>query len=120
MKVTIVKLPDISDYMQFIVPLQLSSDVSIICVFKQLFRDDDVLVDFYLSEIADNTKIVSGVKLTSNSLLCLPHYDLGFIYSIYCLNIDNINEPVTKNNVHKFYFQFVTEDGVDWDINERI
>ena len=120
MKIVITKLPDISNYMQFITPIQLGSDISIICVFKQLFRDDDVLVDFYLSEISDNTKIVSGIKLTADSLLCLPRFDLGFNYNIYCSNIDGINEPITKNNVHKFYLQFTTEDGTEWDINEAV
>lgn len=118
MKIVITKLPDITDYMQFITPLQLSSDVNIICILKQLFRDDDVIVDFYLSEISENTKIVSGVKLTSDALLCLPKFDLGFNYYIKCVNIDGINEPITKNNVHKFYLQFTTEDGTEWDIKE--
>lgn len=118
MKIVTTKLPDISDYMQFIVPLQLSSDVSIICVFKQLFRGDDVMVDFYLSEMSEDTKITSGIKLTSDSLLCMPRYSIGFNYYVKCVNIDGVNEPVTKNNVHKFYLQFTTEDGEEWDIDE--
>ena len=118
MKIVVTKLPDISDYMQFITPLQLDNDISIICVLKQLFRSDDVIIDFYLSEISDDTKIVAGIKLTSNSLLSLPNYNLGFNYSIYCSNINGVNEPVTKNNVHKFYLQFTTEDGKEWNINE--
>ena len=120
MKIVVTQLPDISNYMQFITPLQLSSDVSVICILKQLFRDDDVLIDFYLSEISEDTKIVSGVKLTSEALLCPPNYNLGFNYSIHCVNINGVNEPITKNNVHKFYLQFTTEDGTEWDINEVV
>ena len=120
MKITITKLPDISNYMQFITPVQLGSDIGVICVLKQLFRDDDVLIDFYLSEISDSTKIVSGIKLTKNSLLALPRHDIGFNYSIYCSNIDGVSDPITKNNIHKFYLQFTTEEGTEWDINQVV
>ena len=42
------KIPDIQQYSQYLSFLQISNDVSIVIIYKQLFRSDEVLVDIYL------------------------------------------------------------------------
>lgn len=103
---TINKIPDIQEYSQYLSFLQISNEISIIIIYKQLFRSDDVLVDIYLNEISENTKIVSGRKLESNSLVSSPNYELGFNYYIFCIDQDDIQESLNIYNAGKFYLQF--------------
>lgn len=110
------KNPDIQEYIQYISLMQLSSEITLVIVYKTLFRSDDVLVDIYLNEIADDTKIISGRKLTSDSIVCLPKPDIGFAYWINCVDQDGINTSLNKYNAHKFYLQFTSYEGEDWTI----
>ena len=114
MQTTITKLPDITEYNKYIMSIPLSSDITVLAIFKQLFRSDDVIIDIYLNEIANETKILGGKKLVPDALLCLPKSDLGFNYNVYCSDIDGVNTGIVKNNVYKFYFQFTTQEGEDW------
>lgn len=116
MKVVFNNIPDITDYMQYITTLQVASDITIVVVYKTLYRSDDVLVDIYLNEIADDTKIISGRKLTKDSIVSLPKHDLGFAYLIRCVDPYRINTSLNKYNAHKFYLQFVLYEGEDWSI----
>ena len=45
MKILIKQLPNIFNYVQYIVPFQVSSDVTVTMILKQLYRSDDVLID---------------------------------------------------------------------------
>lgn len=110
------KIPDIQQYLQYVTLSQISPDVTLVIVYKTLFRSDDILVDIYLNEIADDTKIISGRKLTSDSIVCLPKPDIGFTYWINCVNQDGINASLNKYNAHKFYLQFTSYEGEDWII----
>ena len=112
------KLPDISQNMQHIQQIQLSTDVTVIFVFKTMFRDDDVLFDLYLNEIADSTKIVSGKKMNTEALLVQPNYDIGFNYYVYCANSDGIQEDLNRYNMNKFYLQFTYYDNKEWNTTE--
>ena len=114
MKITGIKIPDISQYMQYTQSVQLSSDVTVLIVYKTLFRSDDVLVDIYLNEISENTIITSGRLLVNEATLARPKNDIGFKYSIYCYDIDDVNSSINKYNAYKFYLQFTTEEGKEW------
>lgn len=103
---TISKIPDIQEYSQYFSFLQISNDISLVILYKQLFRSEDVLVDVYLNEISENTKMVSGKKLESGSLVASPKYDLGFKYYIFCVDQDFIKESINIYNANKFYLQF--------------
>lgn len=116
MKVVINKLPDIRDYMQYSSLVSISSDITIVIVYKTLYRSDDILVDIYLNEIADDTKIISGRKLSTNSIISLPRYDLGFTYWIECIDPDNVNASINKYNANKFYLQLTSYEGDEWNI----
>lgn len=105
MTLTYFQLPDISQYMEYVHSIQINNNITIVFVFKQLFRSDDVIVDIYLNEITEDSIILSGRKIEKESILCLPNSVLNFNYSIYCVNIDDINAQLTKNNLHKFYLQ---------------
>ena len=109
-------IPDIQNYMQYVSLFQISSDISLVIVYKTLYRSDDILVDIYLNEIADDTKIISGRKLTSDSIVCLPKPDIGFTYWINCVDQDGINTSLNKYNAHKFYLQFTSYEGDEWSI----
>lgn len=111
MKILIKQLPNIYNYVQYILPFQLSSDVTITMILKQLYRSDDILIDIYLNEISEDTKIISGRKLTSGGIVCLPRYDKNFKYRVDCMDIDMIGQPVRKDNVQDFYLQFTLDDG---------
>lgn len=100
------KIPDIQQYSQYLSFLQISNDVSIVIIYKQLFRSDEVLVDIYLNEISENTKIISGRKLESNSLVAPPNYNLGFNYYIFCIDQDSVEQSLNIYNANKFYLQF--------------
>lgn len=114
MQTILVKLPDTIDYNKYIMSIPLASDITVLVIFKQLFRSDDVIIDVYLNEIANETKILGGKKIVPDALLCLPKNELGFNYSIYCIDIDGVDTGTVKNNVYKFYFQFTTQEGEDW------
>lgn len=109
-------IPDIQNYMQYVSLFQISSDISLVIVYKTLYRNDDVLIDIYINEITDDTKIISGRKLTSDSIISLPRYDLGFEYWINCIDQDGINVSLNKYNAHKFYLQFTSYEGDEWSI----
>ncbi len=110
MNFNIIKMPDISNYIQYTMLHQITNDTSIIMVFKSLFRSDDILIDIYKNDITENSKIISGKKLTSNSLISLPNRNVDFSYYIYCVDQDGVNEPVSKKNLYKFYLQFMSYD----------
>lgn len=110
------KIPDIQNYMQYISLISISSDVTIVIVYKTLYRSDDVLIDIYLNEISNDTKIISGRKLTPDSIICIPKYNIGFEYWINCVDQDGINNSLNKYNAHKFYLQFTSYEGDEWSI----
>lgn len=116
MKVIKQGIVDVSDSIKYITPLSLDNDVTIIIVYKTMFRSDDVLVDIYLNEIAEETKVLAGRKLTCESLICLPKYNIGLPYHIKCIDQDGINASLNKYNAHKFYLQFTSYEGEDWII----
>lgn len=113
--ISIKQLPNIQQYVQYIYPVQPNAEVTAICIFKQLFRSDDVMVDVYLDEISENTKIISGRKVTPDAPISPPRYDMGFEYSIDCVDIDGVGLPIRNDNLNKFYLQFTKEDGNDWN-----
>lgn len=114
MQVIINQIPNILNYSQYISLTQISSDVSLIIVYKTMYRSDDVLLDIYINEMSSNTKIVSGRKLTTDSIISLPRYDIGFSYWINCVDQYDINTSINKYNAHKFYLQFTSYEGEDW------
>ena len=114
MQVIINQIPNILNYSQYISLTQISSDVSLIIVYKTMYRSDDVLLDIYINEMSNNTKIVSGRKLTTDSIISLPRYDIGFSYWINCVDQYDINTSINKHNAHKFYLQFTSYEGEDW------
>lgn len=115
MIISYIKSPDISKYMQFIQTAQISSDLSLILIYKRAFRGNDVILDIYRDEISEKTKIISGRKLTADSLVCLPKTEIGFNFYIHCVDVDNIKQPIKNNNLHRFYLQFTSyEDGKIW------
>lgn len=116
MNISIANLPDITNFIDYTYSIQVNTDISIIIVFKHLYRSDIVLADIYLNEITDATKIISGIKVTSGSLVSPPRYDLNFPYYIHCIDQDGVDEPVKQDNLYQFYFQFTNYDGGDWII----
>lgn len=111
MKILVKELPNIYNYVQYILPFQLSSDVTVTIILKQLYRSNDVLVDIYLNEISEDTKIIAGRKLTSGGIVCFPRYDMGFQYRIDCMDMDMTGQPVRNDNIQDFYLQFTLDDG---------
>lgn len=109
MNITTSNIPDISDYMQYMTSIQISNDISVIIIFKTLFRSDDVLVDIYLNEISDNTKIIAGRRLSENAIITLPKTDIGFNYWVYCIDQNGVNSSINKYNAYKFFLQFSDE-----------
>lgn len=103
------KIPDIIDYNIYIHPVSIDGYTTIIVIFKTLFRSDDVLVDIYLNEITDDTKIISGRKLTKDSIVSLPKFDIGFPYKISCIDQDCKNISINKYNAHNYYLMFTNE-----------
>ena len=116
MKITIIQLPDISEYINYTYSTQIGEDSSVIMLFKRLYRSDIVLVDVYLNEITDTTKVISGIKVTAGSIISAPRYDLNFPYYIHCIDQDGVDEPVKQDTLYQFYFQFTNYDGGDWII----
>lgn len=110
MKLSIIQIPNISQYLNTTIQHQLDTDLSIILVFKTLYRSDDVILDIYTDDISENTKIVSGKLLTSGALISLPNRNVNFGYYIHCLDMDGIEQPLDKYNAHKFYLQFSSYD----------
>lgn len=110
------KIPDISQYIQYIQTAQISDDATVLIVYKPMSRSDDVVVDFYLNEISDNTLIAGGKLLVNNAILAYPNYDLGFKYSIYIYDLEGTNSGINKYNAYNFYLQFTSEEGKDWEI----
>lgn len=104
MILTSLKLPNITQNMLLSVNLPLSSDLTIVMIFKSLNRSDNVLLDLYQNDISEETKIVTGKILQPNSVIKNP--DSNFNYKIECVDEDGIHESVTQNNLHKFYIQF--------------
>lgn len=113
MKIEIVQLPDISEYIDYTYSAQIGEDSSIIMLFKRLYRSDVVLADLYLNEITDTTKIISGIKITAGSVVSMPRYELNFPYYVYCIDQDGVDEPVRYDNLYQFYFQFINYNGGD-------
>lgn len=113
MNLNIFQMPDISQYMEYICGVQIDDEITIMLVFKQLFRDDSVLLDIYLNEISEDSVILSGRKLVKNSIVCLPNPELNFYYTIYCSDIYSNNIELNKNNVQKFYLQFTKDEDKD-------
>lgn len=115
MILTTTKLPDISNYGEYIFPVQLNNETSVIIIFKQLFRSDDVIADFYLNEISEDSKIVAGKVLVAESTIYIPNDYVDFNYYIYISDINGVNLPITKNNVNQFYIQFTNyTEGENW------
>lgn len=114
MNITTIKIPDISQYMQYMQTVQLSSDVTVLIIYKTMFRSDDVIIDFYLNEISENTVITSGRLLVNEAILARPRHDINFKYSAYCYDIDGVNSGINKYNAYKFYLQFTSLEGEDW------
>ena len=110
MNICTVKIPDISKDMQFTLLQQIADDTSVIIIFKTFFRSDDIIIDVYKDDINNSSKIISGVRLTPNSLICLPNRDINFPYYINCVDQDRVSIPINKNNAHKFYLQFTSYD----------
>ncbi len=116
MKIILAQCPTIRNYMQLTQVYQLSDNISLIVVFKNLFRSDNIIVDIYRNEITEESKIISGKSLMSNLLISPPKPEEGLNFSIFCLNKNGINESITKHNLHKFYLQFTSIlDGENWD-----
>lgn len=108
------KLPDISEVNEFIQTIPIESNTTIVVIFKQLFRSEDVLVDIYLNEISEDSKIISGVTLVENTLVSLPKPNIGFNFYINCEDSDGVSLPLKNNNVHKFYFMISNGETWDW------
>lgn len=106
MAIEILNIPNLNDYAKYIKSIQLGNNITIISIFKRIFRSDDVTVDFYIDEISENNKIVTGKLLTANSLLCVPHTSANFDYYINCIDQYGIDESLKYYNAHKFYLQF--------------
>lgn len=106
MTIEILNIPDLNDYMKYTSTIQLGSNITVIIIFKRVFRSDDIIVDFYINEISENSKIISGKSLTANSLLCIPKPDTNFNYYINCIDQDGIDESLKYFNAHKFCLQF--------------
>lgn len=114
MKILLEKCPDIKEYMQVTQTVNISSDVTLIFMYKRLFRSDNVILDIYKNEILNENKIISSKVLQPECIIVYPNNDLDFNYYIYCIDIDGINRPITYNNLNKYYLHFVTYDGKDF------
>ena len=106
MAIETLNIPDLNNYMKYTSTIQLGSDITVIAIFKRIFRSDDIIVDFYINEISENSKIISSKSLTVNSLLCTPKPDTNFNYYINCIDQDGIDESLKYFNAHKFCLQF--------------
>ena len=106
MAIKILNIPNLNNYMKYIKTIQLGSDITIVIIFKRIFRSDDIIVDFYINEISENSKVISGKLLTANSLLCTPKPDTNFNYYINCVDQNGVDESLKYFNAHKFCLQF--------------
>lgn len=107
MSIFLNKIPNISQNLQTSFSTSLENNLSIIIILKTLYRDDEaVILDMYIDDISDTTKIVSGKVLVPDSLICLPNSSINFPYMLRCVDVDGINSSITPKNAHKFYLQF--------------
>lgn len=106
MTIKIFNIPDLNDYMKYTSTIQLGSDITVLAIFKRIFRSDDILVDFYINEISENNKVIAGKLLTANSLLCTPSTSNNFNYYINCIDQDGVDDSLRYYNAHKFCLQF--------------
>lgn len=110
MRISLMKLPNISTYMKFIQLFQLGSDMTLILVFKSSVRDENVFVDIYKNDISDSNKIIAGKIITLDSCLCQPNNEMEFPYYINCYDLDGKDLPLNQDTLHNFYFQFTSYD----------
>lgn len=106
MSTYILNLPDISDYYEFLQVFSIGEEITILIKYKTLTRSDKVLIDIYLNEISEDTKIVAGALLTTDTLLCMPRTDINFNYYIHCIDENDSMIPLNKNNAHKYKLYF--------------
>jgi hypothetical protein len=118
MKTTYVQMPDITNYTQLYVTEPISSDLTVMLVYKKMDRSDSVLLDVYLNEISSETKVVSGKLLKPDSTVSLPKEEVDFLYSIYCQDRDGVDQDITNRNLNKFFLEFVLDDGDVWDTSD--
>ena len=110
MAIYTLNLPDISDYMEYLQTVQLGTENTVLLRFKTCLRSDDVFVDIFLNEISEDTKIISGRKMTPNSMISIPNSDNSLQYSIHCVDIDDTLLPINKYNLNKFMLFFQSTD----------
>lgn len=110
MNITSFKIPDISQHLEYIYPVQITAEMTLVFVFKTLFRSNNVLLDIYKDEITDFNSIITNVNLTANSMVCTPKPDLNVYCMIHCWDYDVIDTSLNKFNANNFYIQIQTEE----------
>ena len=114
MQIQILQLPDTTEYLTNYLQVPISTDNTLLLVFKTLYRSDDVYLDIYLNEISEDNLILAGRQLVPDSLICPPNYDLDFKYYINCIDQDDYGQPLTQYNMDRFYLQFTSLEGEEW------
>lgn len=106
MKNTILEIPDM-DQKNYVIQPYVIGDDTYMFIFRNAFRGNNcIFVDIYQDSFTEANKIYSGLKLTGNSVLCLPNINKNFLYGIRCFNIYDFTTPITPQNCST---QFVLE-----------
>lgn len=121
MSIIMYKLPEMKSYAQLFSQITLDGDISVTISLKRLFRDSSVLIDIYKDDISEETKIISGRVLKSESMVCSPNPSLGFNYYVDCKDVNGIDETLNIDNISKFYLQFsYCPDNKDWNLENYL
>ena len=110
MIIKVVKMPDISQYGQYISTISLTADITVVCIYKVINRSDGILLDLYKNDISEDTKIVSGKLLTPDSLICTPKNSQEFNYYVNCVDMDDVSCNIIPTNLSQFYLQFTENE----------
>lgn len=113
-KTFIYEIPDLYQKNYVIQPYYVEDNVYIF-IYRTMFRDPDlIMVDIYRDELTSANKIYSGLKLTSDAVLCLPNFEANFPYGVRCINQYGFDKQATPEIVStEFVIEFenvVTSD----------
>lgn len=106
----VIRMPDMSEYGQYIYTASLTADITVICVYKAINRSDNVILDLYKNDISEDTKIVSGRVLVPDSLICTPKTSQDFNYYVNCVDMDDVSCNIMPTNLSQFYLQFTENE----------
>lgn len=112
-------IPDLYQQNYIIQPYTVEDNLFIF-VYRTVYRDPDlILVDIYRDELSSANKIYSGLKLTSDAVLCSPNYKLNFPYVVRCINKYGLDTALIPETVSiEFLIEFENVLASDYNLDD--